>query len=264
MTFVQGRWQCLYELARTPVDTPRRFYLAGLTLVILGLVQAWFTDILWWATIAAPGLGVICIGFLHDAWTRTKALWASSTAHMVAGVLIGAVITMPCYLFAHHAVNRITGLSPESFPFSVTLLAIGYGPLVVTIASTVLLGIYSAWQLLMLAWHAVHLLLRTWVSVLLTGDPPLVEKDAMLFHFARTAAAFILLLGFAALVDVHERAEAMLERLRTEAVVHADYYSRSPCHNIAAGARVAFLKEGRISVATRDAQGWRFGIARCE
>jgi hypothetical protein len=231
---------------------------------MLGLAQGWFTETVWWGTIAAAGCGVIVIGFLHDLWVKTKALWASSAAHKVGGMLIGAVITLPCYLAAHHAVNRITGLAPESFPFSLTLLAIGYGPLVVLVAGVVIFGAYSVWQLLAIVLHSARTQLRLWPSLLLKGEFPLVEKDAALFHFARLVAAVTLWLGFGALAEVHQQAEATLERLRTEVVVHADYYAHSPCRNVTGAARVAFLKDGTISVATRELRGWRFGVRRCE
>lgn len=91
-----------------------------------------------------------------------------------------------------------------------------------------------------------------------------MEKDAALFHSARLVAAVTLGFGFGALAEVHQQAEATLKQLRTEVVVHADYYAHSPCRNVTGDARVAFLKDGTISVATRERRGWRFEVRHCE
>lgn len=260
--FLRERGQRAAEIARTPLNTPRRLYLTGFILAIVGFFQGGLIEP-FWRVVMVSGLGVMCVGFLQEIWTKSKALLASSTAHKVVGALGGVVITLPCYILAHQSVNRITGLSPEPFTYSTSLLAIGYALPVILTTGAVLLGGYSLWQLLVLVWHSMRTSIGT-VAVVFSGKPPKADKERELLYFARTVAAFTLMgMSFYA-VNLHDQAEETLQRIRTEVVVSADYYSRSPCRNVAAHERVAFLKGGKISVATREAGRWRFRLASCE
>lgn len=260
--FLRERGQYAAEIARTPLNTPRRLYLTGFVLAIVGLFQGGLIEP-FWRVVMVSGLGTICIGFLQEIWAKSKALFASSTAHKVVGALGGMVITLPCYILAHQSVNRITGLSPEPFTYSTSLLAIGYAlPVILTIGA-VLLGGYSFWQLLVLAGHSMRTSVGM-VAVVFSGELPKANKERELLYGARTLAASILMGVSLYAVNLHDQAEETLQQIRAEVVVNADYYPRSPCRNVAAHERVAFLKDGKISVASRQAGRWRFRLARCE
>ena len=262
MGVVRERGQRAAEIARTPLNTPRRLYLTGFVLALAGFLLGGLIDP-FWRVVLVSGLGVICVGFLQEIWTKTQALLASSTAHKVVGALGGVVISLPCYILAHQSVNRITGLSPESFPYSTTLLAIAYALPVILTAAAVLLGGYSILQMLFFIWHWMRTNLGG-LAVLFSMEPSKANKVQSLLHVSRMIAAFTLMFVFFHAVDRHDQAEATLQPIRTEVVVHADYYSRSPCRNVAAHERVAFLKDGKISIATREAGRWRFRLADCK
>ena len=260
--FLRERGQRAAEIARTPLNTPRRLYLTGFILTIVGFFQGGLIEP-FWRVVMVSGLGVMCVGFLQEIWTKSKALLASSTAHKVVGALGGVVITLPCYILAHQSVNRITGLSPEPFTYSTSLLAIGYALPVILTTGAVLLGGYSLWQFLVFAWSSLRSSAGVF-AVLFWGEPPKTDKEQDLLHISRMIAAFTLMgVSFYA-VNLHDQAEETLQQCRAGIVVSADYYSRSPCRNVAAHERVAFLKDGKISVATRQAGRWRFRLASCE
>lgn len=259
---LQAQWQRLVEMTRKPLNTPRRLYLTGFSLVILGLVQGGFTGT-FGAVVGLAGLGAICVGFFKEIWAKVKSLLTSSIAHRVAAALGGVMITLPCYIMAHHSVNRITGLAPDSFPFSVTFLAISYALPVVLTTGALILGVYSIGQLLALTWYSIRAQLGV-VTTIFSIEQPKADMERDLVHSSRAIAA-ITLMGMAFyFVALYDQAEETLQQIRSEIVVYADYYPRSPCRNVTAQERVAFLKDGKILVATRKAGKWHFRLANCE
>lgn len=262
VSLLQARWQRLVEMARTPLNTPRRLYLTGFALVILGIVQGGLTST-FGAVVGLAGLGAICVGFLKEIWAKIKSLLTSSIAHRVAAALGSVVITLPCYILANHSVNLITGLAPDSFPFSITFLAISYALPVVLTTGALILGGYSAGQFLVLTWYGIRGYLGM-ATTIFSGERPKANMKRDLVHASRVFAA-ITLIGVAFyFVALYDQAEETLQQIRSEVVVYADYYPRSPCRNVVAQERVAFLKDGKISVATRKAGKWHFRFANCE
>lgn len=260
--FLRERGQRLADIGRTPLNTPFRFYLTGFVLVIMGAVLGGFIDPFWYVVLAF-GLGMICIGFLQELWAKVKALLASSTAHKVLGAFGSVVIALPCYILANQSVNQITGLSPEPFTYSISLLAISYALPVMLTASAVLLVGYSCWQLLTLTWRAMRTHIGMF-AVIFSGELPKMEKERDFLSESRTLAAVTLMgVSFYA-TDLYNQAEETLQQIRAAIVVGADYYPRSPCDNVAGHERVAFLKDGKISVATRAAGRWSFRLVTCE
>ena len=262
MGWLQGRWQRLVEIAKTPLDTPQLLYLTGIVLVVLGLVQSGFTGTLW-TVVGVAGLGAICVGFLMEVWAKIKTLLTSSIARNVAVVLGGAVITFPSYILAHHSVNQITGLVPDAFPFSIPLLAAIYVPLMVLIATTAILEAYLLWQILVFFVFIMRALLKR-IMMFFLGTPPPTNTGLELLHVSRMIAAGILIAVFIFFTDLYGQAEETLQQIRKELIVYVDYYPRSPCSNVTAQERVAFLKDDKISVATRKVGGWDFRLANCE
>ena len=260
MGWLQGRWQRLAEIAKTPLNTPRRLYLAGFTLVVLGLIQSRFTGV-FGTVVGGAGLGAICVGFLMEVWVKIKALLTSSIARNVAVALGGAVITFPSYILAHHSVNQITGLVPDAFPFSIPLIAAVYWPLVLFIAVTAILGTYLLWQILVFFVYGMRAMLEM-IMMPFLGTPPPTNTELELLHISRMIAALTLVSVFIPFSGLYDRAE--LQQFCKGLIVYADYYSRSPCSNVTAQERVAFLKDDKISVATRKVGGWDFRLANCE
>ena len=258
--WLQGGWQRLAEIAKTPLNTPRRLYLAGFTLAVLGGFQSGFTGAFW--TMVGAGLGAICVGFLMEVWAKIKTLLTSSIARNVAVALGGAVITFPSYILAHHSVNRITGLAPDAFPFSIPLIAAVYWPLVLLIAVTVILGAYFLWQVLGFFVYGMQALLEM-IMMPFLGTPLPTSKERELLHVSRMIAAITLISVFGSFSGLYDQSETW-QQFRKELIVDVDYYPRSPCSNVTAQERVAFLKEDKISVATRKTGGWDFRLANCE
>ena len=108
------------------------------------------------------------------------------------GALGGMVITLPCYSMAHQAINRITGLSPEFFPYSTSFLAIGYALPVILTVGALILGVYSFWQVLVLAWSGMRVHIGMF-TVLFSGELPKVDKGRELLHSSRVIAAVTLM-----------------------------------------------------------------------
>ena len=262
LSFLRERGQRLAEIAKRPLNTPRRLYLTGFVLVVVSFFMGGLIDT-FWSVVGMAGLGVICVGFLKEIWEKAKTLLASSIAHKVLGVLIAGAVTLPCYSQAHQAVNRITGLSPESFPFSLSFLAMGYAPPMVLTVGMLILSVYSSWQILVFSWHALRP--SVWpIVTLFSRKPTKAEIEIELLHVSRIIAAFTLIAVSSHLINFYDQADETLQQIRSEIVVHADYYPRSPCRNISAQERVAFLKDGKISVATHKAGRWNFRLASCE
>ena len=178
LIFLQGQGQRLAEIAKRPLNTPRRLYLTGFVLVVVSFFMGGLIDT-FWAVVGIAGLGAICVGFLKEIWEKAKTLLASSIAHKVLGVLIAGAVTLPCYSQAHQAVNRITGLSPESFPFSLSFLAMGYAPPMVLTVGMLILSVYSSWQILVFSWHAIRP--SAWPIVAFFSRKP--TKAEVVFNF---------------------------------------------------------------------------------
>ena len=96
------------------------------------------------------------------------------------------------------------------------------------------------------------------------GTPSPTNKEPELLHVSRTFAAGILIAVFIFFTGLYGQTEETLQQIRKELIVYVDYYPRSPCSNVTAQERVAFLKDGKISVATRKTGGWDFRYVSCE
>ena len=262
LSWLQARGERLAEIARTPLNTPRHLYLTGFALVVLGLVQGGFTGTVWTITWVV-GLSIICVGFIQEIWAKIKALLTPAVARAVILALGSTVVTLPSYIWAHQSVNHITGLAPESFPLSVSALAIGYVLPVALMTGALILGAYAFWQVLVLAWYSMRMQLGM-ITRLFSIAPSTINRERELLHVSRMIAAITLMAVLIYFSDLHDQAEETLQQIRTEVVVHVDYYPRSPCRNVAAQERVAFLKDGKISVATRQAGQWHFRLDSCE
>lgn len=260
---LQAQGQQLVEFASTPLDTPQRLYLAGFVLIAFGLIQTWVTGTAW-TVIWVAGLGAICIGFIQEVGSKIKALWALSLMPKVAAVLWSAVIAFPSYLLAHQSVNSITGIAPEAFPFSVPVLASFYALLVVPMTGAFILGIYSLWTVLVLTGYGIRAQFGTIPGLFFKPKRP-INPNSIVWHGSRLIAAITLMSVLLHFTGLYEQAEeTTLKQIRTEIIVAVDYYPRSPCRNVAAQERVAFLKDGKISVATRKTGGWDFRYVSCE
>jgi hypothetical protein len=91
---------------------------------------------------------------------------------------------------------------------------------------------------------------------------PITNWEQVLIPVSRISAAFTLAAMFSYIVDIHNQAET-LQNIRIEIVVGVEYYSRSPCQNVTTKERVAFLKDGKILVATHKEGQWNFRHDSC-
>lgn len=262
MRWLQARWQRLIAIARTPLDTPRRLYLTGFALAILGIVQGGLTGT-FGGVVWVAGLGIICVGFIKEIWAKIKALLTPSVARAVGVALGSTVVTLPSYIWAHQSVNQITGLSPESFPLSVSALAVAYAVPVALMIGALILSVYAIWPALVLMWYSIRPQLGMLTMFLLIA-PPKIDQEQGLLHISRIIAAITLAIMFIYFVDPHNQVKEILKQIRIAIVVGSDYYPHSPCRNVTAQERVAFLKDGKISVATPQAGQWHFRLDSCQ
>ena len=130
-------------------------------------------------------------------------------------------------------------------------------------AGALTLSVYSLWQMLVFFWYSMRTSAWTFIAFF-SWKPPKANMERELLHLSRIIAAVTLIVVSRYLVNFHDQAEETLQQIRSEIVVKVDYYPRSPCRNVSAQERVAFLKGGKISVATREAGRWHFRLVSCQ
>lgn len=257
-------WQAFLQNAQKQTNTPRRWYLVGFVLMVLGVVLAVISDAQWsMPVISGIGIGAVCIGFLSELISIIRSLWSSSLAHKIAGTIVAAVLVPSCYIVARHVINEITSLAPEQFASSTPFIALIYAPLVVL--KTCVRG-FIAFAILMifvLMWQQAQALIQKFASPF-TKTPPRNNDEQVFFNVSRFIAAIALAAISWTSAGVYEDMNDVLRTVAKETLVYADYYERSNCTNVGRSERVAFLKDGNISVATPQYLSWKFSVKQCE
>jgi hypothetical protein len=259
---VVQRLQRLQELVLSPLNTPRRLYLAGLGLLMSTAACGGSTALFFVVFLA--GLSVIAWGLLMEIWMKLKALWALTIVHKAVSVLAGILITIPATILAHHAVNRATGLPPDTFTSSISLLTVAYYIPVVAYLGAFALSTYALWQLaVLLPINGFRSFLR-FLGMFVTGEPPKFDHSKSLLLFGRLIASIALIGALSYIEGIYVRSDGTIKSLHQWLVVWVDYYDHSPCSATSIGDRVAFLSDNRISVARREQGRWRFDVHSCQ
>lgn len=246
------------------VSEPRHFYLVGFILMFTGLPFILLFQFISYYLILS-GLTLFVWGYAIDSYRFVKNIWASNTNKKILAALSGIIITLPAYISANHITNKITGLPPENFDSSVTVLSLFMTIKVSIIVGMCIFFITLLYHFFITIKQAMLGYIKIISSMVLFKDYKPEKDEKMHFAFPRImgVCTFIFILGY--LSDAYDDNQKNILPFFENIIVLTDYYEKSPCNNIVSKARVAFLNDGNISVAVQNKPfHWTFNKQNCD
>lgn len=259
--------QRMKAVALMPLTIPNDYYNFGMVLLILAVLTLNLAKPFWVGP-AIVGSVLLCIAYLSQAFALIKKIWTSDISKVLLNSAAGVLIVTPSLILASHAVNNIVGCNPVDFKFSLTLLSLVYGIYVVLILAAVVLLLHFLFSQIKVGMDALRVPAIFVMNIL---DPPsadarnkkyLKERLASL----RSIAAMLLFLFLSITINLFDSNQEFLRKVGMYILLNSDFYPKTKCHNVPKTARVAYLDDDKILVATPVAFKyfeWKFEQRDC-
>lgn len=247
------------QLLNQPPTKPKHFYFLAVFFIIAG---AFFANIslFTFEYLNIVGFAFFCWGYAIDTLGFIKGKWASDFNKKTLTVIAGLVISVPSYAMANQAINKITSLPPGNFDTSAALLSFLLIPQISIISCIAIFFIATLWQLALMIKQFLSNYVKIITMTLLYNKTFKPEKNENeLLIMPRVIGGFIFIFLFSTLAEAYEDNQHTWSLVFENIIIYTDYYEKSPCKNIAPDSRIAFLKDGGISVATKESTWhWSF------
>jgi len=150
-------------------------------------------------TVLISGAIFLSVGFVVEGYQYIKKLREKSTSLIpitLVGGFLGALVTLLSTLSAYHAVNRVTGLQPEYFSFSIAIFSLMYSPYIISLICAISFGLYMIWQLLFMVISRARSHLYSLVSSMKIETNASVSNAGDLFASSRLMASMVFFITF--------------------------------------------------------------------
>ncbi len=247
------------QLLTQPPTKPKHFYFLAVFFIITGgfLVNI---SLFGFEYLSSVGSIFFCWGYAIDTLSFIKEKWASDFNKKAVKIIASVVIAVPSYAMANQAINKITSLPPGNFDTSAALLSFLLVPKIIIIACIAIFFIATLWQLILMIKQFLSSYSQMIMMPLLYNKTFKPEKNENEFLIMpRIVGGFIFIFLFSTLAESYEENQDTWSLVFENIIIHTDYYEKSHCKNIAPDNRVAFLKDGGISVATQEST-WHWSI----
>ncbi len=270
-SLIQTTRRRVTAIATMPLTTPVHYYNAGfvfLVIALIALIVFTKTEYLWLVPCVASFL-LLCVAYLMEAYQLCKKIWASGISKTVLNSIASVLIVLPSVILAHHAVNNIVGTNPVDFKFSITVLSIIYGVYVIPLLAGILLMLFNLYAMSRMIMNAIFAPFILMKATMLQESGDNTTKMFLKSHIEalRSIAAIILLFIVMFIAGEFESNEPLLRKIGTAVILSSDFYQKTDCANVAKDARISYVENDSIVVATPvDAKIfiWAFEKRTCE
>ena len=246
-----------------PLTEPQHFYYTAFYFLIFGILSPGIS-IFFSLFLLCISLVLFCWGYAIDTYHFIKKIWESDFNKKALGAISGIIITLPSYIMANQTINQVTSVSPNNLDSSVAVISLMLIPKVTLIAGMGIFFAATIWQFIYTMKMFTSEYTKWFASIILFKEHKIEnhEKEAMVFPRIVGGITLIVILGF--LSEKYEENKLNLYPFFESIIVYSDYYEKHSCIGIKANSRIAFLKDGRISIATKDyLHNWSFKTGKC-
>lgn len=178
-------------------------------------------------------------------------------------LLLGASLCVNLvFCVAGEIINNITSVSPTNFPHSLVFISIAMIPLVIPIGM-ILLFIVILISAPLWGWFFVYD--EDFKKFLMPGYVPnkkrLLHKSTLLIQIF-SIATYCFFIYTIAHIKLNDYVSYVNDRSQ-EIIYNLEMFNKSQCVNIKIG-KVAFISDDHVLVATKDKEGYKFEVLKCE
>lgn len=248
--------------ATISLTEPRQFYLIGLFISVIGLFSIIIEPYISYFLFGAS-LFLFCWAYLIEIIRYIKKIWMYDINKKLIPAIAGIAITLPCYISANQITNNITGEDPSNFDSSIAVLSILLLPKIILITGICVFFLATILHFVFVLKEMLFDTIKSFSFMLLFNR---IRKRELGFEpmFARIFASGVFIFIFTTLFSIYEENKGNYLPVFENIIIQTDYYEKSPCKNTPKNSRIAFLNDGRVSVATTTKPfHWSFYSQKC-